>query len=164
MVKVEIYGLALDEKGKAPIIILNDLDGKRALPIWIGSSEAMSISMAMNDIPFPRPMTHDLLLNVIEQMGGKVREIAITALEEGTFFSSITVDRDGEVLSVDCRPSDAVALAVRCKADIYVDEDVMASAGMPMEAFSEKIAHKEEADKWSEMLEGLSEDDVKYNM
>ena len=91
MVKVDIFGLALDETTKSPILVLKDEGDTRVLPIWIGAMEAMSISMAINKIPFQRPMTHDLLLNVIGDMGGIVVRVEIIAIENGTFFAEIVV-------------------------------------------------------------------------
>ncbi|WP_449242708.1 bifunctional nuclease family protein, partial [Desulfovibrio sp.] len=109
MVRVEVFGLALDEKSQAPVLILKAVDGERILPIWIGAMEAMAISVALNKVAFPRPMTHDLLLNVLRGLGGQVSRVEVTTVEEGTFFAEIVISKGGETLRVDSRPSDAMA-------------------------------------------------------
>ena len=164
MVTVEIFGLALDENNKSPILILKGEDGARVLPIWIGAVEAMAISMALNNIPFPRPMTHDLLLNTIRDLGGTVAGIAVTSIVDGTFFAEITVERGGETVRIDCRPSDAIALAVRAKCPMGVDEAVMESSGVPLQENGDSFISAEDSDKWLDELNRLSEDDTKYKM
>ncbi|MDC0335376.1 bifunctional nuclease family protein [Pseudodesulfovibrio sp.] len=163
MVKVEIFGLALDEKSKSPILVLKDEDG-RALPIWIGAMEAMAISMAINKVPFPRPMTHDLLLNTIHSLGGSVTRVEVTDIEKGTFFAEIIVAMDNDTRRIDSRPSDAIALAVRAECPIHVNESVIEEAGTLYQETSEAVIKTEDSDKWMEELEKLSEDDTKYKM
>ena len=107
MVKVDIFGLALDETSKAPILVLKEADGERVLPIWIGAMEAMAISVAINAVPFPRPMTHDLLLSAIGDLGGQVAQVEVTDIREGTFYAEIVVAQGSETRRVDSRPSDA---------------------------------------------------------
>ncbi|MBG0789627.1 MAG: bifunctional nuclease family protein [Desulfovibrionaceae bacterium] len=164
MVKVDIFGMALDETGKSPIIVLKDEAETRVLPIWIGAMEAMSISMAINKVEFHRPMTHDLLLNVIGQMGGTVNRVEITDIEDGTFFAEIVVDMREETLRIDSRPSDAIALAVRAECPILAGEDVLAQAGAPFPEHPEAVITTEDSDKWQEELDKLSEDEIKYKM
>lgn len=163
MVEVEIFGLALDEKSKSPILVLKD-ENQRALPIWIGAMEAMAISMAINEVPFPRPMTHDLLLNTIHAMGGTISRVEVTDIEQGTFFAEIIVSTEDNFRRIDCRPSDAIALAVRAKCPIYVGDDVIAEAGSHFEEADESVIKAENSDQWMEELEKLSEDDTKYKM
>ena len=163
MVTMEIFGLALDENNKSPIIILKGEEGGRVLPIWIGAMEAMAISMALNKVPFPRPMTHDLLLNAIRELGGTVVRIEVTDIEEGTFYAEIVVDFGGGTRRIDSRPSDAIALAVRAECPILVGEEVLESAGVPLQE-GESVIKTEDAEKWMEELNKLSEDDTKYKM
>jgi len=160
MIEMKVFGLALDEDTQAPVLILKDLEDKTTLPIWIGAMEAMAISLTLNDVKLPRPMTHDLLLSTIRQMGGEVRTVSITELREGTFFAVIAVEGVGKPLAIDSRPSDAVALALRAKASILVDPKVI-------EALSETKAKPGSAqgeDKWADILESYNPEDTKYKM
>ncbi|WP_419788035.1 bifunctional nuclease family protein [Pseudodesulfovibrio sp.] len=163
MVKVDIFGLALDENNKTPILILKGEDRARVLPIWIGAVEAMAISVSLNSIPFPRPMTHDLLLNTILDLGGKVENIAVSSIVDGTFFAEIMVEREGQVIRIDSRPSDAIALAVRAKCPMFVADDVMESSGVPLKE-GDAVLLTEDSDKWMDELNKLSEDETKYKM
>lgn len=164
MVKVDIFGLALDETSKAPILVLKEADGERVLPIWIGAMEAMAISVAINAVPFPRPMTHDLLLSAICDLGGQVAQVEVTDIREGTFYAEIVVAQGSETRRVDSRPSDAIALAVRAKCPILVAEQVLVQGGGPMQQGAKRVIKTDEADKWAEELERFSEDETKYKM
>jgi len=164
VVEVEIFGLALDENSKSPILVLKDETDTRVLPIWIGAMEAMSISMAINKVPFHRPMTHDLLLNVIRDLGGTVARVEVSSIENGTFFAEVVVVLGTETKRIDSRPSDAIALAVRAECPILVDEAVLEEAGAPHHEDSEAVIKTEDSDKWVEELEKLSEEDTKYKM
>ncbi|MCM0756213.1 bifunctional nuclease family protein [Desulfovibrio aminophilus] len=164
MVRVEVFGLALDEKSQAPVLILKAVDGERILPIWIGAMEAMAISVALNKVAFPRPMTHDLLLNVLRGLGGQVSRVEVTTVEEGTFFAEIVISKGGETLRVDSRPSDAMALALRAEAPLFVSEQVLEQAGTMSPGAYEAVLKSEDADKWTEELEKLTENGNKYKM
>ncbi len=164
MVKVDIFGLALDETSKTPILVLKEAEGERVLPIWIGAMEAMAISVAINEIPFPRPMTHDLLLETVRNLGGIVDRVEVVAIREGTFFAEILVTQGGETRRQDSRPSDAIALAVRAKCPILVAESVLDEGGGPMQPGAEGVIKTDNADKWVEELEKFSETDTKYKM
>jgi len=118
------------QAGNAYMLVLNEVDGQRRLPIIIGAFEAQAIAFGLENIQPPRPMTHDLLRNAIVNLGGMVTDIVIDELREGTFFAKIRYEVAGEMGQLDARPSDAVALAVRCDASIYVSEEVLVSAGM----------------------------------
>lgn len=124
-VQMEVAGLAVDAVSKAPIVVLKELDGERAFPIWIGASEASAISTRLEGIELPRPLTHDLLAQSIAQFGAEVVEVEVTALEGSTFFAVIRLLRGEERMELDSRPSDAIALALRTGADIYVAEAVI---------------------------------------
>ena len=163
MVEVEIFGLALDETSKSPILVLKDGD-KRVLPIWIGAMEAMAISMAINKVPFPRPMTHDLLLNTVAGLGGTVTRVEVTDIEKGTFFAEIVVSQGDATRRIDSRPSDAIALAVRAQCPILVSEKVIDEAGGPMQEDNQAVIRTEDSDTWMDELEKLSEEDTKYKM
>ncbi|QGY41061.1 bifunctional nuclease family protein [Pseudodesulfovibrio cashew] len=164
MVEMEIFGLALDENSKSPILILKE-EGGRALPIWIGAMEAMAISMALNKVPFPRPMTHDLLLSAIRKMDGSVVRVEVTDLESGTFYAEIVIASGEDTIRLDSRPSDAIALAVRAKCPILVGDGVLEEAGAPMqEEGGEAVIKTEDADKWADELEKFSEEETKYKM
>jgi len=164
VVKVDIFGLALDEKSKSPILVLKDEADTRVLPIWIGAMEAMSISMAINKVPFERPMTHDLLLNVIHDLGGTVSRVEVSSIENGTFFAEVVVAIGGETKRIDSRPSDAIAVAVRAECPILVDEAVLEEAGAPHHEDGEAVIMTEDSDKWVDELEKFSEEDSKYKM
>jgi bifunctional DNase/RNase len=164
VVKVDIFGLALDENTKAPILVLKEQGGERVLPIWIGAMEAMAISVAVNSVPFPRPMTHDLLLGTIAGLGWRVDGVEVVDIREGTFYAEIVVSSAGETRRLDSRPSDAIALAVRAECPILVAEHVLTEGGGPMQQGAERVIKTESADKWAEELEKFSEDDIKYKM
>ncbi len=164
MLEMKVFGLALDENNQAPVLILKDLKDEAGLPIWIGAMEAMAISMVLNKVAFPRPMTHDLLLNVIAGMGGKLARVEITALEEGTYFADLVVIQNGQPRRIDARPSDAVALALRAEAPILVAETVLARAGTADKAAPKPTLLSGEADRWTDVLEKFSVDDTKYKM
>lgn len=163
MVEVEIFGLALDEKSKSPILVLKD-ENDRALPIWIGAMEAMAISIAINEVPFPRPMTHDLLLSAIHALGGTISRVEVTDIEQGTFFAEIVVATEEKTRRIDSRPSDAIALAVRAKCPIFVGDDVIQEAGAPLQEETTSVIKTVDSDKWMDELEKLSEEDTKYKM
>ncbi|MBN2141666.1 MAG: bifunctional nuclease family protein [Desulfovibrionaceae bacterium] len=165
MVEMKVFGLALDEKNQTPILILKDLEETRVLPIWIGAMEAMSISLALNKVAFPRPMTHDLMLSSLESLGGEVTAVEVTKIEQGTFFAEIVVRQGTEYKRIDSRPSDAIAIAIRAKAAVYVDRAVLDEAGVaPSEGGEQAVLKTEDADKWTEELEKLSITDIKYKM
>ncbi len=135
MIHVRIASLSVDSTSNQPVIILRPVDdeasGGRLVPIWIGQTEATAILLALQGIVPPRPMTHDLLRNVIAGIGGTLTRIEITRIEEGTFYASIVIARaDGSVVEIDARPSDSVALAVRTETPIYIAEEVLEQAAV----------------------------------
>jgi hypothetical protein len=136
MIEVEIAMVRLDPEIKTPIVILREKEGKskRFLPIWIGIFEAVAISMEIEGQMSPRPMTHDLLKSVIENLGAEVVSVIVSALKDETFYAEINLRLgDGKVIKIDSRPSDAMALGIRAKVPIYVAEDVMNSSGINQE-------------------------------
>jgi uncharacterized protein len=125
MVKMEIKGLLMDPVSNMPVVILRDTSNGLFLPIWVGIFEANAIALEMEKVSTPRPMTHDLLKNLLTELGVRVERVVVNDLRDNTFFARIHLVRGAESLQVDSRPSDAIALALRVKAEIFVEEDVL---------------------------------------
>lgn len=128
MTEVVIDSIRVSLMSHHRIVVLKEEDGERLLPIWIGPFEADAITIQLQGMEAARPLTHDLLKSVIEVVGGEIMNIVITGLEQTTFFAKIVLDVDGDLVEVDCRPSDAIAIAVRANCPIYVDDEVMEDA------------------------------------
>jgi len=124
LIEAEIGGLALDITTNSPVVTLSPKGSDKVLPIWIGHYEAWAIGMEMSGVVSKRPLTHDLLFKVIESMGAEVNKIAVTELKEQTFYAKISIKYDSELIEVDARPSDSIAIALKAKAPIYVDEEL----------------------------------------
>ncbi|HKI92437.1 MAG TPA: bifunctional nuclease family protein [Gaiellaceae bacterium] len=133
MVEMLIYGVSFDLVGKQPIVLLKTADGNKFLPIWIGHPEAAAILMKLQSQMPPRPMTHDLLSDVLEQLGAQVVRITVTELRENTFYAQITVAQDGGEIEIDSRPSDAIALAIRAEAPIFASDAVIEESAIEFE-------------------------------
>ena len=133
MQEMHIYGVSFDLVGKQPIVLLKTADGNKFLPIWIGHPEAAAILMKLQSQAPPRPMTHDLLTDLLDQLGAQVVRIVVTELRENTFYAQITVLQDGQEIEVDSRPSDAIALAIRTEAPIFAADDVIAESAIEFE-------------------------------
>jgi uncharacterized protein len=133
MREMEIYGVSFDMVGKQPIVLLKTADGNRFLPIWIGHPEAAAILVKLQNHPPTRPMTHDLLNDVVAQLDAEVVSIAVTEMRENTYYARITLRQNGSEIEVDSRPSDAIALAVRTGATIYVADEVIDESGVEFE-------------------------------
>jgi bifunctional DNase/RNase len=125
-VQMELKRIIISEVHEQQIIVLREVDGERSFPIVIGIFEATSIDRRVKNIVPPRPLTHDLIVAVVEQLGGDVQDIVISDLQDHTYFAKLRVRKDGELIEVDCRPSDAIAVAVTAKVPIWVAEDVLA--------------------------------------
>jgi uncharacterized protein len=134
MREMTLYGVSFEPIGKQPIVLLKALDEERFLPIWIGHPEAAAILMKLQGASPPRPMTHDLLTDVVSELKGEVVRVTVTELRENTYFAKITIVHDGQELEIDSRPSDAIALAVRCEAQIFAADDVVEELGIEFEA------------------------------
>jgi bifunctional DNase/RNase len=145
-IEMKIRGLMMDPTANTPIIILKDVNGDTMLPIWVGAFEANAIALEIEKLPSPRPMTHDLAKNIIRELGATVRRVVITDLIENTFYAVIELTRDGEVLLIDSRPSDAIALALRVDCPIYVNEEVIRNSRT---TFVEDTTQQDE-DDWPE--------------
>lgn len=158
--RMEIKGLMLDPSSNVPIVILRDEESDVFLPIWIGVFEANAIALRIEGVQPPRPMTHDLLLSSFETLGAAIERIVISDLQESTFFAVIHLDRKGEKLTIDSRPSDAIALALRAEAPIFVLRSVLEKARAV-----ELDEGATEEEKIRKMLEELSPEDLgKYTM
>jgi uncharacterized protein len=138
MKEMQVDSIMYDLVNKTPVVILKEMNGERYLPILIGMYEASAIEMGLKNIPFPRPMTHDLLSHVLDKLQLAVEFILITRIEDSTFFSSIVLFNDGEKIEVDARPSDAIALALRTKSPILVNEDILVKAGIPLRSMKKE--------------------------
>lgn len=163
MIEMTVFGLALDEDSQAPVLVLKDKEEKKHLPIWIGAMEAMAISLALNDVKLPRPMTHDLMIGALGALGVRVVGVEVVALKEGTYFAEIVLDQGGKTVRVDSRPSDGVALALRAACPISVAEDVLEAASQAPKPAPETVIKSEDAEQWGDLLEKL-EVDNKYKM
>jgi bifunctional DNase/RNase len=160
LIEMTIKGLMVDPITNMPIVILKDKDGDRVLPIWVGIFEANAIALQIENIATPRPMTHDLLRNVISDLDGQVDRVVVCDLKDNTFYAIIHLTVRGERVAVDARPSDAIALALRTRSPILVEEAVIDNAETV--DFAAKRADSERLQKW---LENLDPDDLgKYKM
>ena len=124
-VQMELKRIIINDLHDSQVIVLREIDGDRSFPIVIGVFEALSINHRVKALETPRPLTHDLLNSIIEQMGGELQDILINELVEHTYFARLRVRKDGELIEIDCRPSDAIAVAVTARVPIYVNEDVL---------------------------------------
>ncbi len=159
-VEMKIRGLMMDPVTNMPIVILKDLDGKSVLPIWVGVYEANAIALEIEKVATPRPMTHDLIKNVFLGLTTGVRKVVVSELKDDTFYALIWVEQNGDLIAIDARPSDALAVALRLDCPIYVEDDVLKSSKVSG-GVSDK-ANSEELGRW---LENLSDEDLgQYKM
>ena len=159
-VEMKIRGLMMDPVTNMPIVILKDVGGDAVLPIWVGIYEANAIALEIEKVTTPRPMTHDLLKNLLVGLDASVRKVVVNELRDDTFFAIIWVERDGQIISIDSRPSDALALALRVDCPIFVEDEVLKTSRMA-NAVSDRVS-QEELRKW---LENLGDEDLgRYKM
>jgi bifunctional DNase/RNase len=159
-IEMKIRGLMMDPVSQIPIVVLKDVASDTVLPIWVGVYEANAIALEIEKVATPRPMTHDLIRNVLSGLDTRVHKVVVTELRDDTFYAVIWMERAGQIISVDSRPSDALALALRMDCPIFVDDEVLKSSKVASSA-SERAGH-DELRKW---LEGLGDDDLgKYKM
>jgi bifunctional DNase/RNase len=149
-----IYGVSFDLVGKQPIVLLKTADGNKFLPIWIGHPEAAAILMKLQGATTPRPMTHDLVTDMLQQLDAQVVRICVTELRENTFYASITLQQDGSEIEVDSRPSDAIALAVRAEAPIFAADRVIEESAIEFEG--EEVNEDEIVDEFRKFLENVT--------
>lgn len=159
-IEMKIRGLMMDPVTNMPIVILKDVNGASVLPIWVGIYEANAIALEIEKVSTPRPMTHDLLKNLLLGLDTQVHKVVVCDLRDDTFYALIWLERNGQTISVDSRPSDALALALRVDCPIYVEDDVLKNSKISS-ASSDKVS-SEELRKW---LENLNDEDIgRYKM
>ena len=159
-VEMKIRGLMMDPVTNMPIVILKDVGGNTVLPIWVGIYEANAIALEIEKVATPRPMTHDLIKSVLSGLNTGIRKVVVNELKEDTFYALIWLEREGELISVDSRPSDALALALRLDCPIFVEDTVLKSSKLAA-SVSEKVIH-EDLRRW---LENLNDEDLgRYKM
>ncbi len=175
LVEARVHGLILEKSTQQNIVILRESEGERILPIWIGPGEAQAIRRMLAEEPFPRPLTHDLLVLMIEGLHAKITRVVIADLRENTFYASVLVQRDSEVLSIDARPSDSIAVALRAKAPIFVNEKLLqppprqeereGGEGGEPPAPERPLTDEEKAEQLRRFLEKLNPEDFgKFNL
>ena len=158
MIEMKVEGLTLDPLTNMPIIILKDLTGSKALPIWVGYFEANAIALEIEKISTPRPMTHDLIKSLIDNLKAEVKRILVNQLKDNTFYAVISIVHGDNKMSIDSRPSDAIALALRTKAPIFVDEQVIVAAKNLDISYPDKLK-KDENRQWKDWIEKLKPED-----
>jgi bifunctional DNase/RNase len=161
MQQMHVYGVSFDLVGKQPIVLLKTMEGNRFLPIWIGHSEAAAILMKLQNAAPPRPMTHDLVTDILGQLDATIVQVAVTELRENTFFAQVTIRQDGQELDIDSRPSDAIALAVRTDAPIFVADDVIDENAIEFEPDEEvdSAELEKEVSRFRSFLENVTPED-----
>ncbi len=172
IVEVRVNGLILEHKSQQNIVILREVEGERILPIWIGPGEAQAIRRILSEESFPRPLTHDLLHLIVEGLKAKIARVVIADLRENTFYASVFVERDAEVLSIDARPSDSIAVALRAKAPMFVNEKLLQPPPQQEEETAEsgetpprELTEEEKAEQLRRYLEKLNPEDFgKFQM
>ena len=159
-VEMKIRGLMMDPVTNMPIVILKDVNGNTVLPIWVGIYEANAIALEIEKVATPRPMTHDLIKSLLSGLNTGIRKVVVNELKEDTFYALIWLEREGELISVDSRPSDALALALRLDCPIFVDDTVLKSSKLAA-SVSDKV-NNEDLRRW---LENLNDEDLgRYKM
>lgn len=151
VIEVSVVGLVMDPVSKSPVMILEPLNEKRPIPIWIGIHEANAIALELENIISPRPMTHDLIKNIMNVLEARVEKVIITDLIESTYYAELYIHRGGEVQIIDCRPSDAIAVALKNKVKIFVSEQVI-EASLIGDFFSNLLDSDEKIDSWFNSL------------
>jgi uncharacterized protein len=159
MIEMKVAGIALDAVSRSPIILLKDASDRRALPIYISQEQAKAIVNALEKQTPPRPFTHDLIVNIFDSCDIKVERITIDSLQDNTFYASIIINQNGQLKEIDARPSDAIAVAIRTKAPIWVIEEVIADASIPVD----RDADEQERKAFRDFVSNLRPDDLIRN-
>ncbi|HSL12170.1 MAG TPA: bifunctional nuclease family protein [Actinomycetota bacterium] len=154
MIEMELTGVRVELPTNQPIVLLREREGERYLPIWIGAAEAAAIALSLQGVVTPRPMTHDLMKNMLEDLAVQVRRIVVTELRESTFFATIEMQRETATFEISSRPSDAIALAVRMAVPIFASEEVLEEAAILIPGEED-----EEVEKFREFLDNISPED-----
>ncbi len=159
MIEMKVAGIALDAVSRSPIILLKDASDRRALPIYISQEQAKAIVNALEKQTPPRPFTHDLIVNIFDSCDMKVERVTIDSLQDNTFYASIIINQNGQIKEIDARPSDAIAVAIRTKAPIWVIEEVIADASIPVD----RDADEQERKAFRDFVSNLRPDDLIRN-
>jgi len=154
-IEVNIVGLIIDQVSKSPVMVLKALNEKKIIPIWIGLNEANAIALELENVSSPRPMTHDLMKSIMANLEAVLAKVIITDIVENTYYAELVIEKDGEQRIIDCRPSDAVALALKNGSKIYVSKQVLETSVMA-DVFSNFLSSEEKIDNW---FNSLSSDD-----
>ncbi|MDD3236531.1 MAG: bifunctional nuclease family protein [Candidatus Gastranaerophilales bacterium] len=156
MIEMKVMGIAIDTRSGSPIVVLHDKDNRKALPIWIGSAEASAIIRKIENLNVTRPMTHDLIVDVIKQTGFSIEKIEINDVDKETYFATIFIENnEGKVVEIDSRPSDAIALAIRVDAPIFVTAKVLADGSVSCDAAKDE----EEAQEFRDFIQSIKPSD-----
>lgn len=167
MTEVTVQSLGIDQVSKDPVVILQERDGERVLPIWIGPGEASAIAMALAGMKIARPLTHDLAASLIRTLGGSLQRVRITRVKENTYFAELVIRRGEQAFSVDARPSDSIAIALRLKAPIFASDELLGSAGGSQSSQTAELDASPDAtssgltpEQLKEYLRGLKPEDL----
>ena len=156
MIEMKVMGIALDVRTNSPIVVLHDLDNRKALPIWIGSAEASAIIRCIEGLVVARPMTHDLIASIVEKTGGTIDRVEINDVEKETYYAIIYIkDKEGNEVEIDARPSDAIAVAIRVDAPIFVTANVLANGSVSCDAAKDE----EEAQEFRSFIQSIKPSD-----
>ncbi|MEX0906776.1 MAG: bifunctional nuclease family protein [Gemmatimonadota bacterium] len=161
MVEVKVQSLGLDRTSNTPVVILQEQDGTRVLPIWIGPGEASAIAMELAGMKFARPLTHDLFASLILGMGGTLQRVMITKVVESTYFAELIIQRNTELISIDARPSDSIAIALRMDASIYTTDELLENTSVEITDASEHDFVLESEDEKPGSTAGLTPDQLR---
>lgn len=160
MIEMKVMGIALDVRTNSPIVVLHDLDNRKALPIWIGSAEASAIIRCIEGLVVTRPMTHDLITNLIDKIGYKLDKIEINDVEKETYFATLYLSKDDEHIELDARPSDAIAVAMRAEAPIFVTSNVLLNGSVSTDTAKDQ----EEAEEFKDFIQNIKPSDFEKLM
>lgn len=155
MIEMKVMGIALDTRSGSPIVVLHDIDNKKALPIWIGSAEASAIIRKIEKLAVSRPMTHDLVVDVVKKTNYKIDRVEINDVEDETYFATIFLTNGEEEIEIDSRPSDAIAVAMRADAPIYITETVLLNGGVS----TDSARDEEEAEEFKDFIQSIKPSD-----
>ena len=160
MIEMKVMGIALDVRTNSPIVVLHDLENRKALPIWIGSAEASAIIRCIEGLVVARPMTHDLITNIVKETGYKIDRVEINDVEKETYFAKIYLVKGDETLEIDARPSDAIAVAMRAEAPIYVTANVLMNGSVSTDSAKDE----EEAQEFKDFIQSIKPSDFEKLM
>ena len=161
MVEVKVQSLGLDRTSNTPVVILQEKDGSRVLPIWIGPGEASAIAMELAGMKFSRPLTHDLFASVILGFGGSLKRVMITRVVENTYYAELIIQRGSELITIDARPSDSIAIALRMNATIFTTDDLLEHTSVEISEAGDPTSMIPEAESGEEGQSGLSPDELR---